>query len=329
MKRTLKFNCFCGQHLEINEDSQGQSIVCPSCGGELTVPRIVVSLDQPINVHLNDQSSAIGWGIFKGFFGFFIILPVCVIIFVTIISLVVSSCNSHMRTREMKHRQEIAEIQWKITESQRKLTEIRISQEKSEARQKDIKSTKEQIKNLTDDLVLAGKSVEDAKINYDTVKSNYDRFVIIQPLLTNAVYVKIKKDLAFRTGIIPSQQQTISYLQDEVNKPYNPQVWIGDNGYVYGNGNGHLAGASMAEQAEYKRTEGIHLANIKNDLANTYAQISADEQSLVDIQHDVKDFQFSLIKDAQLKLNVAKDKYNSIQIQLNGKLSHLRIIENN
>jgi len=37
----IKFKCFCGQSIEVNEDAQGQEFKCPSCEEELTVPEII------------------------------------------------------------------------------------------------------------------------------------------------------------------------------------------------------------------------------------------------------------------------------------------------
>ncbi|HYA79094.1 MAG TPA: hypothetical protein VED19_01130 [Candidatus Nitrosopolaris sp.] len=36
----IKFDCSCGQSIEVNSDAGGQRFNCPSCGRELTVPQI-------------------------------------------------------------------------------------------------------------------------------------------------------------------------------------------------------------------------------------------------------------------------------------------------
>ena len=45
----IKFDCFCGQPIEVNSDSGGQKFNCPSCGTSLTVPIVkgVTHVPQP------------------------------------------------------------------------------------------------------------------------------------------------------------------------------------------------------------------------------------------------------------------------------------------
>src|SRR5208283_3782197 len=94
-------------------------------------------------------------------------------------------------------------------------------------------------------------AVEQSQQQLNQAKSNYDRFMATNPLLTNAVYVKIKKDLAFQTGLTVSLSQTITYLTEELGKPYSPQRWVQDGAGI--NGSGHWTGATQAQQAEQKR----------------------------------------------------------------------------
>jgi hypothetical protein len=121
-----------------------------------------------------------------------------------------------------------------------------------ETRQRDTANAEFDVKARQNNVTNAEQNVEAAQKQFDPVKKEYDQFMATQPFLTNAVYVKIKKDLAFRTGLIPSQQQTISYGEEEVNKPYSPQTWVLDYNGINGT-SGHWAGSSPAEQAEQKR----------------------------------------------------------------------------
>ena len=120
-------------------------------------------------------------------------------------------------------------------------------------------------------------------------------------LLTNAVYVKIKKDLAFRTGLIPSLQETITYLTQELNKPYPLPKWVQGRQ----NGSGHSTGVTRAEQDEQKQALRKQLADAKTDLASAYAQIPRDQQTLAQIKGDVVAFQESKLHDAESALAAA------------------------
>ena len=198
-----------------------------------------------------------------------------------------------------------------------------VKQAMLEARQRDIADAESQVETCQINVTNAEQKVEDAQKQFDPVQKNYDQFMATQPFLTNTVYVKIKKDLAYRTGIIPSQQQSINSMEKEVNKPYQPQTWVVDNG----KGDGHWAGASREEQDEYKRTEGIYLANANNDLANTYARINADQQALAKIENDVDGFQANKLHDAELLLNAAKSDLTKAQSSLAAAKSHLATLE--
>ena len=61
-------------------------------------------------------------------------------------------------------------------------------------------------------------NVDSAQQQFNQAKTNYDRFVATNPLLTNAVYVKIKKDLTFCTQSIALQQQAIPSLEKAVDE---------------------------------------------------------------------------------------------------------------
>lgn len=88
----LKLSCQCGQHIEVDSDTGGGEIQCPSCGSTLQVPEIIESSVPPIAppppiaaepaVILSippQKQRSIGWGVFWGLFGFFIVLPAVVI----------------------------------------------------------------------------------------------------------------------------------------------------------------------------------------------------------------------------------------------------------
>jgi len=47
----IKFECFCGQPIEVNSSSEGQEFRCPYCGTKLVVPRISSSLFPQNTIH--------------------------------------------------------------------------------------------------------------------------------------------------------------------------------------------------------------------------------------------------------------------------------------
>lgn len=196
-----------------------------------------------------------------------------------------------------------------------------------EARQRDVANAESQVKTFQINVTNAVQNVEEAQKQLDQAKAKYDQFMAAQPLLTNAVYVKLKKDLAFRTGLIPSKQQTISFGEAEVNKPYSPQTWVQDYNGPHGS-SGHLAGSSPSEQAEQKRAYRKNLADAKTDLANTYAQINADKQALEKIERDVDEFQANKFHDAESLLNTAKSRLTEAQSSLAAAKSRLETVKN-
>ena len=179
--------------------------------------------------------------------------------------------------------------------------------------------------NITIEEAAKKAAVEQAQQQLNQAKSNYDRFMATNPLLTNAVYVKIKKDLAFRTGLTLSLPQTITYLTQELKKPYSPQTWIIDSVSQNGQRNGHRAGATQAEQAEQKQAVRERLADAKKDLANAYAQIPRDQQTLAQIEGDVVAFQESKLHDAEsaLAAAVAGAKLTDAELSLVAANQHL------
>ena len=196
-----------------------------------------------------------------------------------------------------------------------------------ETRQRDTANAEFDVKARQNNVTNAEQNVEDAQKQFDPVKKEYDQFMATQPFLTNAVYVKIKKDLAFRTGLIPSKQQNIGFLEQELEKPYSAQTWVQDYNGPHGT-SGHWAGSSQAEQAEQKQAAGKNLADCTNDLANTYAQINADQQALEKIENGVDEFQANKLHDAESLLNAAKSRLTQAQSRLDTAKSHLETIKN-
>jgi uncharacterized protein YydD (DUF2326 family) len=70
----------------------------------------------------------------------------------------------------------------------------------------------------------------------------------------------------------------------------------------------------------------IYLVNARNVLANTYAQIRADQQALVKIKNDVDTFQANKLHDAESLLNTAKSHLTEAQSSLAAAKSHLETI---
>jgi len=83
----IKLTCnSCGQHVLVNSSAGGASVNCPTCATVLIVPQVVVPLNAPPAIPQAAQKQrSIGWGVFWGLFGFFITLPLCIIIAVLVI----------------------------------------------------------------------------------------------------------------------------------------------------------------------------------------------------------------------------------------------------
>jgi hypothetical protein len=196
-----------------------------------------------------------------------------------------------------------------------------------EARRNQIASLETEIATLQINVTNEEQNVEEAQKQVDQAKVKYDQFMAAQPLLTNAVYLKIKKDIPFRTGLIASQQQTRKFLEEEVNKPYSPQTWVEDYHGVNGT-SGHWVGSTPAEWAEQKQVIGNRLADAENNLANAHAQINADQQALEKMENDVDEFQANKVHDAESLLNAAKSHLTETQSSLAAAKSHLETIKN-
>jgi len=196
-----------------------------------------------------------------------------------------------------------------------------------EARQRDMANAESQVQTRQINVTNAVQNVEAAYKQVDQAKATYDQFIAAQPLLTNAVYVKLRKDLAFRTGLIPTKRNTISFGEAEVNKPYSPQTWVLDYNGIHGT-SGHWVGATPAQYAEQKQIDRQHVADASKDLASTYAEINADKQALGKIQQDVDEFQVNKLHDAESLLNTAKSHLTEAQSSLAAANSHLETIKN-
>ena len=145
-------------------------------------------------------------------------------------------------------------------------------------------------------------NVDSAQQQFNQAKTNYDRFVATNPLLTNAVYVKIKKDLSACTQSIALQQQAIPSLEEAVERTSYPgtPTWVSPP-----RGNGYWKypdeGARIALNNSYK----IYLANARNQLAEAYTQIPLDQQKLEQIEGDVVAFQENKLHDAESAFDAA------------------------
>jgi hypothetical protein len=194
-----------------------------------------------------------------------------------------------------------------------------------EARQRDMDDAESQVKTSQINVTNEEQKVEDAQKQFDQAKKEYDRFMATQPLSTNAVYVKIKKDLNFRTGLIASQQQAIKLLEEEVEQTSHPgqPVWVDDS-----KTSGHWSKPDEAARIGLNKAYKKYLADGKNDLANTLAQINADKQALEKIENDVDEFQVNKLHDAESLLNTAKSNLTKAQSSLATAKSHLETIKN-
>src|ERR1039458_4442267 len=85
-----------------------------------------------------------------------------------------------------------------------------------EAPKRDVANAESQVQTCQINVTNAIQNVEEAQNQFDQAKAKYDQFMAAQPLLTNAVYLRFKKDLAFRAGLIPSKQQTIYLAADRL-----------------------------------------------------------------------------------------------------------------
>lgn len=109
----IRFECFCGQPIEANSNLSGTGIKCPSCNTDLVVPAMTPVIVPPPTIPVyTPPNQSIGWGVFKGLFGFFIILPVALIIALIVFGIaasaflkVASNSRSALKTNEIAFEQ--------------------------------------------------------------------------------------------------------------------------------------------------------------------------------------------------------------------------------
>jgi len=200
-----------------------------------------------------------------------------------------------------------------------------VTQARLEARQRDITNAESLVQTCQINVSNEEQNVKDAQKQFATVKNEYDQFMATQPLLTNAVYVKIKKDLAFRTGLIPSQQQTIQSLKDEIIQTSRPgqRVWVQTSP-----GKGYWSNPDETARIALNQADKIYLVNAKNVLTNTYAQIKADQRALEKLEYGVDEFQANKLHAAESLLNTAKSRLTQAQSKLDTAKTHLETIKN-
>jgi hypothetical protein len=165
-------------------------------------------------------------------------------------------------------------------------------------------------------------NVDSAQQQFNQARTNYDRFVATNPLLTNAVYVKIKKDLSACERSIALQQQAIPSLEAAVERTSHPgtPTFVRDEGWFNDNGrrrqryhwNQPDEGARIALN---KACRG-YLANARNELANAYAQIPLNQQKLEQIEGDVVAFQENKLHDAESALYAANARLTAVRQSL-------------
>jgi hypothetical protein len=202
-----------------------------------------------------------------------------------------------------------------------------------EARQRDMATAEFQVKVCQTNITIEEAAVDSAQQQFNQAKTNYDRFMATNPLLTNAVYVKIKKDLSVQTGLIAYQQQAIKGREDAVERSSHPgtPTWIVDEGTYRDNRGiirhrGHWKQPDEGARIALNKACRGYLANARNELANAYAQLNADQQALVKIKNDVDTFQANKLHDAESLLNTAKSHLTEAQSNLAAAKSHLETI---
>ncbi len=170
--------------------------------------------------------------------------------------------------------------------------------------------------------------VEAAQTQFNQAKEKYDQYVASQPLRTNAVYVKIYRDLILQTESIADQQAAIQHLQQEVNTTSQPgtPTYVQDTGKTP---HGYWVQPNETARIGLNQASKIYLANAENDLAATYAQIKRDREELVKIVHDVNEFQATKFDKAERFLNEAQRRLTIARSTLDSARLRLQSYENN
>jgi hypothetical protein len=201
----------------------------------------------------------------------------------------------------------------------------------AEARKNEIAGLESKIPSLQSALTNEEQAVQIVQTNFDSVQSAYNDFMATRPFLTNDIYIKIKKDLTFRTQIIPSQQQTIDSLKKNAEQSSHPAtpIWIVSGVDSQGRTHGYWNSGDEAARIGLHNAYQIHLKSAQIDLANTYAQIKADKQALEKIEGDAGEFQVNKLHDAELLLNTAKSRLTQAQSRLDAAKLRLEILKKN
>jgi hypothetical protein len=167
------------------------------------------------------------------------------------------------------------------------------------------------------------QKVEAAQKQFDQAEGKYNQFMATQPLQTNAVYVKIKKDLARLTGLIAYQQQVIESQEEAVERTSQPgtPTWI-----TPPRGNSYWKQPNEGARIALNQANQGNLINAENELADMYAQINADQQALRKIENDVDEFQANKLHDAESLLKAAKSRLTEAQSRLTAVESNLDTI---
>jgi hypothetical protein len=115
--------------------------------------------------------------------------------------------------------------------------------------------------------------MENRQRQLDTAKTNYYQFMASKPILTNEVYLRLKREINGQVGLAATEQQTIAYLEQEIEAPVSPPKWVLDyqNAYV---SSGHYAGSSVEEQQKHKRELRVQLSKEETTLRRANARIN-------------------------------------------------------
>lgn len=188
-------------------------------------------------------------------------------------------------------------------------------QDNLEAHQSAIDLAKAEVKSAQETVKNEAELIPNAQDQLDKAKAAYDEFMAAQPLRTNAIYLKVKRDLNFRTQLVVSQRQSIQELETELTKARNPApaVWVEDYNGQFGR-SGHWAGGGVSQVTIQADT--LYLANAERDLEKTGAQIDADNQALRKMEQDVADVQGSKLQIAQSFLSAAQARLTQAQSRL-------------
>jgi hypothetical protein len=194
-----------------------------------------------------------------------------------------------------------------------------------------LQSHQQDIKNAQSEMIKAQYDLADeqqkftlAQANFNEEKIKHDAFVASAPFLTNAVYVRIKRDLELRMEAISSKQQTIKSEEDEVSGTSHPGIseWV-----PTGNGHGWLKSGDESERIQMNTTYKSMLITAKQDLENNYEQIQADTEALQRIEENFDGFQATKFSGEQLAFNEENERLETAKSMLSSKEFYLKSLE--